>query len=574
VRALFRSGCIRIGTAAAALVATLSLPGASTVQAAARTSDRAASADKIYVNGKFWMGRGGDSYAEAIALSGEHIIATGTAAEVSSLRTPQTRVIDLGGAFVVPGFIDNHVHFISGGIALQQADLRDARTPAEFTRRIAAAAKARPGKWITDGNWDHQLWGGALPTRDWIDGATPTSPVFVSRLDGHMALANSLTLKLAGISAATPDPEGGLIVRDKDGKPTGILKDRALDLVTRIMPAPSDSDMDEAFAKAADYALRRGVTQIHDLGIGEGEWRSLETYRRALAGKHLRLRIYSFVPLADSQRLAAYVKANGRGSDWLRWGGLKGFVDGSLGSGTAWFHAPYTDAPGTTGLTILEPDLLYKRIDAADRAGLHVAVHAIGDRANDWLLDAYARIEAANGPRDRRFRIEHAQHLTPAAIGKFRLLGVIASMQPYHAIDDGRWAERRIGAERLKGTYAFRSLLDAGAHVTFGSDWPVAPIDPLIGIYAAVTRRTIDGANPGGWRPEQKISVAEALRAYTSENAYAGYQETSLGMLAPGYLADFVVLSRNLFEVDPVDIPTIKVLRTVIGGRDEFVGTP
>jgi len=574
---MLMSRSVRLVMAAAvalACVATLSTQlSSAAARSEAAATDRPASADKIYLNGKFWTGRADAPHAEAIALSGEHIIATGTTAEILALRAVKTQVIDLAGAFVVPGFIDNHVHFISGGIALQQVDLRDARTPAEFSSRIAAAAKARPGKWITDGNWDHQLWGGTLPTRDWIDRDTPTSPVFVSRLDGHMALANSVTLKLAGITATTPDPEGGVIVRDKDGKPTGILKDGALDLVTKVMPAPSDADMDEALAKATDYALRRGVTQIHDLGIGTGEWRSLETYRRALADNRLRLRIYSFVPLADSQRLATYVKANGHGSDWLRWGGLKGFVDGSLGSGTAWFHAPYTDAPGTSGITMLEPDALYKRIEAADGFGLHVAVHAIGDRANDWLLEAYAKIEAAHGPRDRRFRIEHAQHLTQAAIARFKPLGVIASMQPYHAIDDGRWAEKRIGAERLKGTYAFRSLLDAGAHLTFGSDWPVAPMDPLIGIYAAVTRRTIDHANPGGWRPEQKISVAEALRAYTSENAYAGYQEHLLGVIAPGYLADFVVLSRNLFDSDPVDIPTIKVLRTVIGGRDEFVAT-
>jgi len=561
---MLRTQSFRAAVAVIAMSLITSLAGAQSAQAV----------DEIYINGRFWTGRGDNSYVQAVAVSGERIVAVGTTAEISARRTAKTRVVDLGGQFVTPGLIDTHVHFINGGLALQQVDLRDAATPAEFSRRIVAAARARPGKWITDGNWDHQLWGGKLPSRDWIDRDTPTTPVFVSRLDGHMALVNSVTLKLAGITASTPDPEGGVIVRNADGTPTGILKDGALDLVTKIMPPPSDADMDEALEKATDYALQHGVTQVHDMGIGPGDWRSPQTYSRALAAHRLRLRIYSFSPLVDWERLATLVKKEGRGSDWLRWGGLKGFVDGSLGSGTAWFHDAYSDAPGNTGLTIQDPAVLYGRIEAADRAGLHIAVHAIGDRANDWLLDSYAKIEAAHGARDRRFRIEHAQHLTQAAIQRFKPLGVIASMQPYHAIDDGRWAQKRIGAERLKGTYAFRSLIDAGAHVSFGSDWPVAPIDPLLGIYAAVTRRTIDGANPNGWRPEQKISVARALHAYTTEGAYAGFQEKFVGEIAPGYLADFVVLSRNLLEIEPAAIESVKVLRTVVGGKDAFVLAP
>lgn len=531
-----------------------------------------AAPDIVFVNGTIWTGRTDAPYAQAMAVAGERIVATGNAAEIRALGAGKARVVDLKGGFVVPGFIDNHVHFINGGLALDQIDLRDAKTPDEFSARIAAAAAGtKKGKWITDGNWDHELWGGALPSRDWIDKSTVDTPVFVSRLDGHMALANSLALQLAGIDADTPDPAGGTIVRDKSGRPTGIVKDAALDLVVKIIPPPTDASIDAAFERATDYALGRGVTQVHDMGMGAGEWRSLQAYQRALQRNRLRLRIYSFVALADWERAATFVKRNGRGSDWLRWGGMKGFVDGSLGSTTAWFHAPYDDAPGTSGLTMGDPEVLRAQIASADRAGLHVAVHAIGDRANDWLLDVYEKIEASAGPRDRRFRIEHSQHLTLPAIPRFKRLNVIASMQPYHAIDDGRWAEKRIGAERLKGTYAFRSLLDAGAHLTFGSDWPVAPIDPLIGIYAAATRRTIDDANPGGWRPEQKLSVEQALRSYTSENAYAGFQEKSLGVLAPGYLADFVVLSRDLFQTDPVDIPSIQVLRTVIAGRDAFV---
>lgn len=551
----------RLGFVAAALLGSVGLTAAHAATAP--------TADKIYVNARVWTGRTESPQAQAIALAGERILAAGSTAEIEALRTPKTAVIDLKGAFVVPGFIDNHVHFIGGGLALAQIDLRDAKTPQEFSRRIAAAAKARPGKWITDGNWDHELWGGELPTREWIDRSTASTPVFVSRLDGHMALTNAVALKLAGITDETPDPEGGTIVRDKSGRATGVLKDAALNLVMRVIPPPSQTELDEALQRATDYAVSRGVTQVHDMGLED--WRSLEAYERALASNRLRLRVYAFVPLADWERSAQYVKRNGPGSDRLRWGAMKGFVDGSLGSTTAWFHEPYTDEPATSGLTMLDLDLLQTRLSSADRAGLHLAVHAIGDRANDWLLDTFGKIESTNGERDRRFRIEHAQHLTASAIARFKPQNVIASMQPYHAIDDGRWAEKRIGAQRLAGTYAFRSLIDAGARLSFGSDWPVAPIDPLIGIYAAVTRRTIDDANPGGWRPEQKITVEQALRAYTGENAYAGFQENFLGVIAPGYLADFVVLSRSLFETEPVKIPAIEVLRTVIGGKDEFV---
>jgi predicted amidohydrolase YtcJ len=526
---------------------------------------------RIFVNAHIWTGDAKTPQAEALAVADEHILAIGSNADVRRLQGAKTQVVDLQGAFVVPGFIDNHVHFINGGLALEQTDLRDAKTRQEFTKRIAAAARARKGKWITDGNWDHELWGGVLPTRQWVDDVTRDTPVFVSRLDGHMALANSRALQLAGITRDTPDPEGGTIVRDAHGEPTGILKDNALDLVTKVIPPPSPADIDAALERASLYAVSRGVTQVHDMGMGYGEWQSLAGYQRALAKKRLRLRIYSFVALADSTRMTEYVKQHGRGNDWLRWGGLKGFVDGSLGSTTAWFHEPYTDAPQTSGLTVIDPAVLRERILLADHEQRHIAVHAIGDRANDWLLDVFAESIAKHGARDRRFRIEHAQHLTAAAIRRFKPLGVIASMQPYHAIDDGRWAEKRIGAKRLAGTYAFRSLLDAGARVTFGSDWPVAPMDPLIGIYAATTRRTIDGANPNGWQPQEKISVAEALRAYTSSNAYAGFQEDRAGMLAHGYLADFAVLDADLFGVAPEHIPDIHVLRTVIGGHDAFV---
>lgn len=528
--------------------------------------------DVIYTNARIWTGHPAQPWAEALAVGGEELLAVGAASEVLLLRQGHTRVVDLDNHFVVPGFIDGHTHFLTGGFQLASVDLRDAETPAVFARRMGAFAETLPaGRWITGGDWDHERWGGDLPRHDWIDSLTTEHPVFVSRLDGHMALANAKTLALAGITRDTPDPEGGTIVRDPEtGEPTGILKDAAMDLVYAVMPAPTEEELDEALARATAHALSLGVTQVHDVG-SFGGWTDLATFRRAEEAGRLGLRVYALVPLATWSRLAAYIEENGLGNDWLRWGGLKAFVDGSLGSTTAWFYDPYDDEPETTGLMVTDTTTLRSQILQADARGLHLAIHAIGDRANDWLLDRFAEAIATNGSRDRRFRIEHAQHVRPDALARFADLGVVPSMQPYHAIDDGRWAEKRIGPERIQTTYAFRSLLDAGASLTFGSDWTVAPISPMEGIYAAVTRRTLDGANPEGWVPKQKITVEEALRAYTSASAYAGFQEQRLGTLEAGKWADFVVLSDNLFEIDPAAIREVQVLRTVVGGKERYV---
>jgi predicted amidohydrolase YtcJ len=284
-------------------------------------------------------------------------------------------------------------------------------------------------------------------------------------------------------------------------------------------------------------------------------------------------RVAVFVPLQDWRLMADTVRAAGVGDDWLRMAGVKGYVDGSLGSTTALFYEPYDDAPETSGLLVTPEDSLRKWIGAADAAGLQVAVHAIGQRANGLILDIYDSLAQAHGPKDRRFRIEHAQHLRRQDIGRIARLGVIASMQPYHAIDDGRWAEKRIGPERIKTTYAFRSLLDAGAHLAFGSDWTVAPLDPILGIYAAVTRRTLDGKHPEGWIPEQKISVEDALRAYTGENAYGVFAEQSRGKLKPGYLADVVILDRDLTRIRPETIKDAKVRLTIVGGKEVYRGS-
>jgi len=521
-------------------------------------------ADVILTGGRIWYGLEAPvtGAPTAIAIAGGKVLALGSDAEIEALAGPSTERIALEGRRVVPGFIDSHTHFIDGGFELAGVQLRDAATPEEFARRIGEFAAAHPGDWVTGGQWDHELWGGELPRRDWIDPLTPESPVFVSRLDGHMGLANSRALELAGVTAETPDPPGGTIVRDAEGRPTGILKDEAQSLVSGVMPPPSEEALDRALQAAIEHTVARGVTMITNMGT----WTHLETFRRAHARGELAIRVYSVVPIATWERLAEFVSSEGRGDDRLFWGGLKGFVDGSLGSATAWFYEPYDDEPGTTGLIVTDTLDLERWIIAGDSAGLQVIVHAIGDRAIDWLLNAYAEARAANGPRDRRFRIEHTQHVTRAAIPRIARDAVVPSMQPYHAIDDGRWAERRIGPERIKTTYAFRSLLDAGAKVAFGSDWTVAPIDPLLGIYAAVTRRTIDGANPDGWVPEQKIGVAEAVAGYTVDAAYACFMEDMLGELKPGNYADLVVLSDDMFTIDPIQIENVKVDLTMVEG--------
>jgi predicted amidohydrolase YtcJ len=521
-------------------------------------------ADVVFVGGTVWTGTG--ETATALAVRGDRIVAVGADSMVLRLIGPRTERVDLAGRLVVPGLIDSHTHFISGGFELAGVQLRDAATPAEFTRRIGDFVRLHPGTWVQGGTWDHELWGGELPRRDWIDSVTGETPVFVSRLDGHMGLANTRALVLAGITDQTPDPPGGTIVRDDHGHATGILKDEAQNLVFGVIPEPTELELDRALDAAARHAIEHGVTQVTDMG----SWAGLETYRRAAAAGRLPLRVYAAVPIATWQRLAEFIAQNGRGDDRLGWGAVKGFVDGSLGSTTAWFYQPYDDAPGTTGLTVSDTLDLEREILSADSAGLQVVVHAIGDRANDWLLRVYAEARARNHNAGQRFRIEHAQHLTLDAIQRIAHDGVIASMQPYHAIDDGRWAVKRIGPERIKTTYAFRSLLDAGARVAFGSDWTVAPLDPLSGIYAAVTRRTLDGANPDGWVPEQKITVEEALAGYTRAAAYADYREGVLGTLEVGKYADLVVLGEDLLTIDPVRIGNVPVDLTMVGGTTVY----
>lgn len=526
-------------------------------------------ADRIYIHARIWTGDPTNEFAEAMAIRDSLILFVGS--DYKIYQDAKTEIIDLGGKMMVPGFIDNHTHFLSGGMQLASIDLRSAKSKTEFISIVKKYCAAMQDKrWIQGGDWDHEAWGGQLPTRQWVDSVGGDHPLFINRYDGHMSLANSLALQLAHIDRNTPNPPGGEIVKDPaTGEPTGILRDEATDLVSRIIPMPSATELQENLQRAITHAFEHGVTQVHDMG-SFGGWVDLNTYRNAYAKNKLPLRIYSFVPIRSWQRLDDYIKKNGRGNDIIRWGGLKGFADGSLGSTTAWFYEPYLDAPQSRGLQVTDTSLLRQWILSADSSGLQVANHAIGDRANDFILSVYAAANLKNGIKDRRFRIEHAQHLTQNAIEEFGKLGVIASMQPYHAIDDGKWAFKRLDSARLKRTYAFKSLLAQHAVVTFGSDWTVAPLDPISGIYAAVTRRTLDDKNPDGWYPLEKISVEEALRCYTINNAYAGFQENKLGRLKAGMLADFVVLSDDLLKITSEKIRDIKVLMTVVNGKEVF----
>jgi predicted amidohydrolase YtcJ len=506
---------------------------------------------------------------EAVAILGNRIAAIGSTSEVRPLAGPRTRVIDAGGKLVFPGFNDAHVHFLMGGFSLANVDLRDAQSPQEMARRLGEYAKKLPkGRWILGGDWDHEKWPDApLPTKQMIDAATPDHPVWVNRLDGHMALANSLALKLAGVTKETKDPPGGLIVRDpKTGEPTGILKDAAEDLVDRAIPEKTFEEKHVAARAATEHAAQVGVTSLADMSAGD----DVRLYQYMLEQGELKTRIYAIRSIVSWEVLAKTGVRAAFGSDILRIGGLKAFADGSLGSSTALFFQPYSDTPDTRGLLfdqMLPEGIMLKRVEGADKLGLQVMIHAIGDEANLRILDIYQQAAEKNGPRDRRFRIEHAQHLRPTEIPRFGKQHVIASMQPYHAADDGRWCDKRIGPERSKATYAFRSLLDSGAVLAFGSDWTVAPLNPMEGLKAAVTRQTLDGKHPNGWTPEQKLTIDEAVRAFTVGSAYAEFAENVKGTITPGKLADLVMLDRNLYQIPPADIDKARVLLTIMDGR-------
>jgi predicted amidohydrolase YtcJ len=507
--------------------------------------------------------------AEAVAVVGDRIVAVGSRADIDLWRGPKTKLIDAGGKLLLPGFNDAHLHFIQGGAQLGQVQLTDAATPEEFAKRIAVQIKKTPkGEWILGGRWDETKWPKpVLPTRDLVDPVTGDIPMFVERYDGHEALANSAAMKLAGVDAKTPDVPGGVIMRDASGNPTGIFKDAAMPLVYKSIPPMTHEQRLLAARGALKHAASLGVTSVQHMNP---EFADVAAYSELAEKGELTARIYA-VPMETDWRDQAKVGIRRAwGSSFLRLGAVKGYADGSLGSRTAYMFEPFTDDPGNRGLLSDEmhpTSAMRDRLMQADAAELQLRVHAIGDRGISMTLDIFADIEKEHGYHDQRFAVEHAQHMAQKDFERFAKLHVIASMQPYHAIDDGRWAEGRLGHARARYSYAWRSFLDHGVTLAFGTDWPVAPLDPMLGVYAAVTRATLDGKNPGGWIPEEKITLPEAIEAYTMGAAFAEFQESEKGSISPGKLADMVILNDNIFELKPEAIRTVTVKTTIVGGK-------
>jgi len=526
-------------------------------------------ADLIITNAKIWTVDSSRPTAQAVAVLGDRITAVGSRQGVDGWRGPKTQVINADGRLLLPGFNDAHVHFVSGGMQLDSIQLNDATSSQELARRIGERAKVTPkGVWIEGGNWDETKWSPPeMPTKELIDALTPDTPVFVSRYDGHMGLANSAALRLAGITAKTPDPPGGTIVRDAQGNPTGALKDAATDYIDKVIPPLSHDQRVKIVKRALRYAASVGVTSVQHM---DASYADIAIYDELLQRGELTTRIYAAPLITHVEDQAKIGVRHAFGGPYLRIGALKAFADGSLGSGTAYFYEPFLNQGNNRGLLSDEMhpiSLMRDRYMTADSAGLQICTHAIGDEGISTILDLYADVVRAHGEADRRFRIEHAQHMAAKDFDRFAQLHVIASVQPYHAIDDGRFAESHIGHDRAGRTYAFRTFLDHGVRLAFGTDWEVAPLDPLLTVYAAVTRATLDGKNPNGWFPEQKLSVAETIEAYTMGSAYAEFQESEKGSITPGKLADMVLLSDDIFSIEPVRIRDAKVLKTFVGGK-------
>jgi predicted amidohydrolase YtcJ len=567
---------------------------------ACRLPERPA-ADLIVRHAQVWTGNPDQPLAESVAILGDRIVAVGSDRDVDRWRGRNsgsdgaapggrpfggaTRIIDAEGRLVVPGFNDAHVHFVSGGVSLENVKLKDAHSADEFVQRIVDYAKTLPpGAWVTGGDWDEHQWNPAtLPDAALVDAALVKAgqadrAVFVDRYDGHMALANSVAMRLAGLTARTPEVAGGEIVRypagspqgahppHGPGDPNGLLKDAAMDIVYKVEPPMTRERRLRAITVALEHAASLGVTSVQDMNPDAEE---MAIYSELAEKNALTTRIYAAPRLIRWKEFAGAGVRRAFGSSWLRIGALKGYADGSLGARTAYFFEPFADAP-THGLLSDEMhpiEAMRDRMMGADAAGLQLCIHAIGDQGISTILDLFEEVVRTHGPADRRWRIEHAQHMAAKDFDRFKTLDVVASMQPYHAIDEASWAEGRIGPDRIKRTYAFRTFLDHGVHLAFGTDWDVAPLNPMLGLYAAVTRAGLDGKTPGGWVPEQKITVPEAVTAYTRGSAYAEFQDDVKGTLAPGMLADLVILSDDVFRIPPEKIRDVKVVTTIAGGR-------
>ena len=521
----------------------------------------------VLYNGRIYTMDRGNPRAQAVAIAGSRIVAVGGDDQIKSLLAPGGEAVDLGGRTVVPGFTDCHIHFVEYALRLTRIDLSGITSRAEVIRLVGERARmARPGEWLLGGGWDRNLWEDtSFPTKEELDSVAPHNPVALDSKDGHSLWVNSLALTRAGITAETPDPPGGEIERRPGtGEPTGILKETAKRLITKVIERPGLEAIRSALKAAIVKAQRAGLTGIHDC---EGEL-AFTAFQELLKQGELGLRVLMHIPATSLDHAIGLGLRTGFGNEWLRIGGVKIFADGALGSRTAAMLAPYKDEPHNLGIVVTPKEELRELVRKASRAGLSVAIHAIGDRANRDVLDVLEESRRCGEGMGLRHRIEHVQLLHLADIPRLAKLGVIASMQPIHATSDMDMVERHWGEERARGAYAWRSLLDAGTVLAFGSDCPVETLDPLVSIHAAVTRRRADGTpGPEGWHPEQRISVEEAVWAYTLSAAYASGEEREKGSIAPGKLADLVVLSQDIFAIPPMGILETEVEATILNGQ-------
>ena len=553
--------------------AAVSLIVVSAAPAGAQAPDPA---DLIIHNAKIYTVNTKQPRAAAIAIRGQRIAAVGSNADILAMKGSATRVIDAGGATIVPGLHDSHGHFTNFGASLQRLNLRGTTSAEQIAGMVkAAAAKARPGEWILGRSWDQNDWSDkAFPIAAVIDRAAPNNPVYLTRVDGHAGWANSKAMELAGLNKDTKDPPGGEIIRGRDGTPTGVLIDRAQGLVSGKIPDPTPDQLVDQMLLADRECRRLGLTMVHDAGTGG---QNVDLYKRLIDEDKLQTRLY--VMLRGSLDSLRPHFAKGPVKDYkdhrLAVRAIKIGADGALGSYGAALLEPYSDRPGTKGLLTTPQEEVYQQTLEASKAGFQTCIHAIGDRGNRVAMDVFERVQKeVPGARDLRMRNEHAQILDAAEIPRFAKLNVIASMQATHATSDMPWAPTRLGAARVEeGAYVWQKLIKAGALIANGSDFPVEEANPMLGLFASLTRQQPDGKPAGGWQPDQRLSRDETLASFTINAAFAAHAEQDLGSLEPGKLADLVMLSKDVMTVPPREILTTRVLRTIVGGRVVYEDT-
>jgi len=528
-------------------------------------------AEAVFYNGRIYTMNESDPFAKAVVVGGGRILFVGTSEEAVAFAGTGAKKFNLGGMTVIPGLVDAHAHFVGYAASRAALDLNGTLSVDQIRERLKAeTAVAHRGRWITGRGWDQNDWEKKqFPDRSDLDRVSPENPVLLTRVCGHAAIANSMALEVAGIGADTPDPDGGKIERDASGEPTGILLDDAISLVRKVVPSPTPEEKKKLMIDAAQACLAAGLTGTHEMGIGS---ETAGIYRELYEAGELPFRITAYFDgdAADLDSVLAAGPVDDFAGGMFSLAGVKFYGDGSLGARSAAMLEDYSDDPGNRGIIVTDPDLLYEKVLTCHRSGFQVATHAIGDRANRTVLDIYEKVLGEVPGTGLRHRIEHAQIISPEDIGRFASLGVIPSMQFIHCTSDMPWVPDRVGDDRTRGAYAWRTLMDAGSRIPGGSDYPVEPIDPLLGIYAAVSRQSPDGTPAGGWAPEQRLTIEEAVRAYTLDAAWASGKEDERGSIEKGKLADLTILGTDIMKVDPGEIPGIEIIATVLAGKIEY----